>query len=133
MGRPFYWTAELATVFGIPPETVCHPYGLAIGHLSYEPAADLSDLLQWRAPENAGRWRLANLAGVPITLVSGEASYHRASDLEMSEFLTAMGVENQLLALEDLGIRGNGHMMMLEKNSDRIALALIEQIAGWGL
>jgi pimeloyl-ACP methyl ester carboxylesterase len=133
MGRPFYWTTELATVFGIPPETVCHPYGLAIGPLTYEPKADPAALIQWRTPESAGRRRLANLAGVPVTLVSGEASYHRASDVEMSEFLTAMGVEHRLMNLEDLGIRGNGHMMMLEENSDQIAQALIEEIAGWEL
>jgi pimeloyl-ACP methyl ester carboxylesterase len=133
MGRPFYWTTELAIVFGLPPETVCHPYGLAIGPLTYEPEADLSALIQWRAAQNAGRWRLARLAGVPITLVSGEASYHRSSDLELSEFLTAMGVEHRLLALEEIGIHGNGHMMMLEKNSDQIADALIDQISVWGL
>jgi hypothetical protein len=29
--------------------------------------------------------------------------------------------------LQDIGIRGNGHMMMLEKNSDEIAGVLV----GW--
>ncbi len=34
---------------------------------------------------------------------------------------------NTFIRLEDIGIRGNGHMMMLEKNSDEIA-GVIE---GW--
>ena len=33
---------------------------------------------------------------------------------------------NTFMRLEDHGIRGNGHMMMLEKNSDEIA-ALLER------
>jgi pimeloyl-ACP methyl ester carboxylesterase len=134
MGRPFYWTAELATVLGLPADTICHPYGLSIGPLRYEPAIeDPAPLLQWRAPQNLGRWRLANLSGVRVAIVTAEASYHRASDVEIAEFLDAMGVENRLMRLDELGIRGNGHMMMLEKNSDDIALALIEQVSAWGL
>jgi pimeloyl-ACP methyl ester carboxylesterase len=134
MGRPFYWTAELAAALGLPPDTLCHPYGLSIGPLRYEPAVeDPALLLQWRATENRARWRLANLRDVPVAIVTAEASYHRASDLEIAEFLHAMGVENHLMILEDLGIRGNGHMMMLEKNSDDIALALIDQVTAWGL
>jgi pimeloyl-ACP methyl ester carboxylesterase len=134
MGRPFYWTVELAKAFGIPPDTLCHPFGLCIGPLTYDPSTDdMEERLRWRAPENLGRRRLPNLARVPIAIVSADASYHRNSDLEIAEFLTAMGVANRLLLLEKLGITGNGHMMMLERNSDAIAAVIMAQIEAWEL
>jgi hypothetical protein len=65
--------------------------------------------------------RLPNLAKVPILIVVAEASYHAAYDHCTAAYLAQAGVPNTFLRLERLGIRGNGHMMMLEKNSDRIA------------
>jgi pimeloyl-ACP methyl ester carboxylesterase len=132
MGRPFYWTSELAPLFGVQLDAICHPYGVTVGPITYDPpVTDPAVLLDWR--NTRGRRRLANLSGIPVTIVSAEASYHRNSDIEISEFLTAMGVSNRLMILEDLGLRGNGHMMMLERNSDDIAEALVQQIRAWEL
>ena len=33
---------------------------------------------------------------------------------------------NTTIRLADIGIRGNGHMMMLEKNSDQIAAVMFD-------
>jgi hypothetical protein len=44
----------------------------------------------------------------------------------MSKFLTQAGVENTFMRLEEYGVHGNGHMMMLEKNSLEVA-ALLEK------
>jgi hypothetical protein len=41
-------------------------------------------------------------------------------------YLTKAGVKNTHLRLPDAGIHGNGHMMMLEKNSDAIAKAMAD-------
>jgi hypothetical protein len=41
-------------------------------------------------------------------------------------YLAQAGVPNDYVLLTELGIRGNGHMMMLEKNNEAIA-AVIEQ------
>jgi len=71
--------------------------------------------------------QLATLAKVPILILVAEASYHAAYDHVTSAYLTQAGVPNDFVRLESIGIRGNGHMMMLEKNSDEIA-AVIE---GW--
>ena len=60
----------------------------------------------------------------------GEASYHAAYDHCTSAYLAQAGVKHDFIRLEDLGIRGNGHMMMLEKNSDEIALVIAEWIEG---
>ena len=62
-----------------------------------------------------------NVAKVPILIVTSEASYHAGYDHCTAAYLTQAGVKNTLIRLADVGIHGNGHMMMLEKNSDDIA------------
>jgi hypothetical protein len=41
-------------------------------------------------------------------------------------FLTQAGVKNNFVRLPQVGIHGNGHMMMLEKNSDDIAKVIYD-------
>jgi pimeloyl-ACP methyl ester carboxylesterase len=65
--------------------------------------------------------QLINLAKIPVLEVSGEASYHRMYDHCDAKWLNQAGVKTTFLKPEDLGIHGNGHEMMLEKNSDEIA------------
>ena len=64
--------------------------------------------------------KLPNLAKVPILILVAEASYHATYDHVTAAYLAQAGVPNTFMRLVDLGIRGNGHMMMLEKNSDDI-------------
>ena len=81
---------------------------------------DAPDLVRgWLQAEPARR--LPNLAKIPTLILVAEASYHAAYDHCTAAYLTQAGVPITFLRLEDVGIRGNGHMMMLEKNSDRIA------------
>ncbi len=47
--------------------------------------------------------------------------------LETTQYLTQAGVTNTFVRLQDVSIRGNGHMMMLEKNNLEIAAFL----QGW--
>jgi pimeloyl-ACP methyl ester carboxylesterase len=65
--------------------------------------------------------RLPTLAGIPILIIAGEASYHSVYDHCTSKYLAQAGVPNTFVHLEEVGIRGNGHMMMLEKNNLEIA------------
>jgi pimeloyl-ACP methyl ester carboxylesterase len=73
--------------------------------------------------------RMPNLTGIPVLIVTGEASFHAPYDHCTSKYLTQAGVKNTFIRLEDAGIRGNGHMMMLEKNSFEIAALLEKWIA----
>lgn len=81
--------------------------GLAVCHLQEEPARQLPEL-----------------GKVKIVIVTGEASYHTSYDHCTSKWLTQAGVANTHLLLADIGIRGNGHMMMLEKNNLEVAAAI---------
>jgi hypothetical protein len=67
------------------------------------------------------------LEKIPVLDVSGEASYHRMYDHCDAKWLNQAGVKATFLRPEDVGIRGNGHEMMLEKNSDEIA----KYLEGW--
>ena len=78
----------------------------------------------WRQSEPARR--LVNLAGIPVVIVQGEASYHAPYDHCTSQFLRQAGVENTFIRLADRGIYGNGHMMMIEKNNAEIAALIVE-------
>ncbi len=59
--------------------------------------------------------------------MTSEASYHVPYDHCTSRYLTQAGVKNQFVRLPDVGIKGNGHMMMLEKNNLEIA----KYLDGW--
>lgn len=81
----------------------------------------------WR--QKAPARRLVNLARIPVMLVTGEASYHATYDHCTAAYLRAAGVEVDFVRLEDRGIRGNGHMLMLEKNSAEIAALVADWLA----
>ena len=67
------------------------------------------------------------LKGIPIMLLHAEASFAMPTAHCWGGFLKQSGVENDFVKLADLGIHGNGHFMMLEKNSLQIA----DVIADW--
>lgn len=79
----------------------------------------------WRQAEPARK--LKHIAGVPVLILQGEASYHAPYDHCTAQYLEQAGVANTFVRLADRGIHGNGHMMMIERNSDEIA-AVVE---GW--
>ncbi len=65
--------------------------------------------------------KLVNMQGIPVLNVSGEASYHRPYSHCTAKWLNQAGVKTTYVNLEDVGLPGNGHQMMSEKNSAGIA------------
>jgi hypothetical protein len=65
--------------------------------------------------------KLINMVGIPVLNVSGEASYHRPYARCVAKWLNQAGVKTEYHNLEDIGMPGNGHQMMSEKNSAQIA------------
>jgi pimeloyl-ACP methyl ester carboxylesterase len=109
-------------------------FGLGVVPLAYDPPLKAGEQLSFvrqdrpNAPDLVRGWlqaeparQLPNLARVPILILVAEASYHAAYDHVTAAYLEQAGVRNDFVRLPDIGIRGNGHMMMLEKNSDEIA------------
>ncbi len=116
------------------------PWGIAAVPLAYggvtnasqlafeQQKAESPDLMKcWRQKEPARP--LTNLRNIPVVIISSEASYHASYDHCTAQYLAQAGVRNSFIHLADRGIRGNGHMMMLEKNNLQIA-AVIEDWLG---
>ena len=72
--------------------------------------------------------QLPNLANVPMLFLTGDASLHVTYEHCQVSFLQQAGVKVNFTVLAEEGIRGNGHFMMLEKNSDQIALFITRWI-----
>jgi pimeloyl-ACP methyl ester carboxylesterase len=116
--------------------------GLGEVPLNYDPplkdGEKLSFVRQQKAdgPDLAHCWlqreparKLKNLANIPVLVVMSEASYHAPYDHCTVAYLKQASVPTDFIRLADVGIRGNGHMMMLEKNSDDIARVMEEWTA----
>jgi pimeloyl-ACP methyl ester carboxylesterase len=123
-------------------EDKARPWGITDIPVAYDPPAKAAgDIKAVREPEPGGPgltpcWKqadpprqLTNLKGIPVVIVTAEASYHAVYDHCTAKYLTQAGVVNTRLRLADAGIHGNGHMMMLEKNSVEIAGAIDKWIA----
>jgi uncharacterized metal-binding protein len=61
-----------------------------------------------------------------ILVLTSEASYHAPYDHCTVRYLREAGVNPTFIRLADLGIRGNSHVMMLEKNNKEIARVIAE-------
>ncbi len=69
----------------------------------------------------------AKLGGVPIAVVSSPCSGFEPSCHATADYLRECGACVDELRLGDLGIHGNGHAMMLDKNNAEVAAVL----SGW--
>jgi hypothetical protein len=74
--------------------------------------------------------QLVNLKGIPIMILTSEAGFHATSDHCNSLFLKQAGADNDFIRLPDIGIHGNSHYLMLEKNSMEIA-GVVAVWLGW--
>lgn len=116
------------------------PWGVTRGPVTYDPPAETAEdirLTRQEAADGPGLVRcfmqteparkLPRLAGIPILILTSESSYHAPYDHCTAKYLAQAGVTNEFIRLANRGIRGNGHMMMLEKNNLEIAAFL----RGW--
>jgi pimeloyl-ACP methyl ester carboxylesterase len=116
---------------------VTRPWGVTRGKITFDPPAETPGELKLARQEQADgpglvrcvlqaepARKMPNLRGIPILIVTSEASYHAPYDHCTAKFLAQAGVKNSFMRLADHGIRGNGHMMMLEKNNLEIAAFL---------
>jgi pimeloyl-ACP methyl ester carboxylesterase len=109
-------------------------WGVANSPITYEPAianpAELQTVLEAQTPagdkvpcyvQQEPARKLKNLQNIPVLFLNGEASYHRIYDHCLAKWLNQAGVKTEYVEMEKAGMSGNGHMMMLERNSAEIA------------
>jgi pimeloyl-ACP methyl ester carboxylesterase len=68
------------------------------------------------------------LAQLPIVIVTGseDVDHPQSADADLGEWLAGWGAAVDVVWLPDHGIEGNGHMLMMELNSDEIADLVID-------
>lgn len=127
-GPPF---AELPGLGGLP-------WGLTAVPLAYDPpVSDASELVRELRPapgpdltdcyvQAEPARRLPNLTGFPIAVVTAEASWIAQHDHGTVDFLAQAGADVDHLRLEKLGVHGNGHLMMAERNSDEVLGVIVD-------
>ncbi|MSP95253.1 MAG: alpha/beta fold hydrolase [Alphaproteobacteria bacterium] len=109
-------------------------YGITAVPLNYVPAvksaaelafvrdakADAADkVVCWS--QKAPARQLPNLQKMPVLVLTSEASYHAPYDHCTVRYLEQAGVKPSVIRLADMGVRGNSHVMMIEKNNAQIA------------
>jgi pimeloyl-ACP methyl ester carboxylesterase len=115
-------------------------WGLTTSRFAFDPPAnqpsDLTVYLEEKQerPDEARCWlqveparKLANWKNIRVLDISANGTYHRTYDPCIPKWLNQAGVKTDFVRLETVGITGNSHMMMLEKNSDDV----IKFIVSW--
>jgi pimeloyl-ACP methyl ester carboxylesterase len=117
------------------------PYGITGVPLTYSPPiaqaseltiveeekADAPDLARCHLQREPAR-KLPNLT-MPILVVTAEASYHAPYDHCTVKYLRQAGAQPTFMRLVELGIKGNSHVMMNEKNNVEIAAVIAQWLA----
>jgi len=108
--------------------TVSRDWGISYVPLQFDPPIESPlRLLEIWNQKSVTPHRLVAMQSVPVLVVTGSASYHAAYDAQTVEFLRRFGAKVEHMELGAHGLSGNGHMLMLESNSDEIAAL----IASW--
>jgi pimeloyl-ACP methyl ester carboxylesterase len=90
-------------------------WGLTAAPVTYDPPRAMPD--EARAADPA-TLRIPALAGLPVAVVTGETSSFAKAAPAIADFLATAGAAVERIHLPDHGIRGNGHGLIYEKNSD---------------
>jgi pimeloyl-ACP methyl ester carboxylesterase len=113
-------------------------WGMSSIPVTYEPpVSDPADIrTQWVAnpePGVAGYFlqaepvrRLPNLRNTKVVFVTADSSFASPGNPGGVAFLKQAGVQAEELRLGGIGIKGNGHMMMVEKNSRQVLQPIID-------
>jgi pimeloyl-ACP methyl ester carboxylesterase len=113
-------------------------YGITSVPLTYDPPVkDASEMkfVKEDKPDGPGLlscWKQAEPARqlpnlkMPILVLMSEASYHAPYDHCTVKYLQQAGAKPTFIRLADVGIKGNSHVMMQEKNSKEIAAVIYQ-------
>ncbi|OFW05469.1 MAG: hypothetical protein A3I61_14705 [Acidobacteria bacterium RIFCSPLOWO2_02_FULL_68_18] len=137
-GGPQFGNVDTAKVTTGPRNP--NSWGLTNNRYEYDPPAnapgEIDVVLEERSehPDEARCWmqkeparKLVRWQNIPVVALSANGTYHRVYDPCIPKFLKQAGVRAEFIRLEEVGIRGNSHMMMSERNSDEV----IKWVIGW--
>ena len=124
-----------------PCVVLVHSQSGSFGFKALEARPDKIKALVAIEPALAGdKNKVSTIKNTPVLFVIGDnAKDHprwskiRAGDVEYANALKAAGGSVEFVDLPDLGIKGNSHMMMMDKNSDQIAELINKWLLAKGL
>ncbi len=138
-GMPFDNATKVAGTEIFRDDPRLKRFGLGNTPLTYAPAVTADSPLQFvqqdkaEAPDLVKCWRqkeparkLVAVGDRPILYLAAEASFYAPYNHCTVGYLRQAGVDVSFVKLAEIGLRGNGHMMMMEKNSDAIAQVIVE-------
>ena len=100
------------------------PWGLTAAPVACEPPVQEPDSLQ----DGTTSARIRGFEGAPVLVVAGESSeFGQGVGPAVVDFLSSHKAEARFLDLGQRGIRGNGHGLMFEANSEQA----IEPVLDW--
>ena len=128
-GPPFHNAA--------PGDPKARAFGITDLHITYDPPVSDPGQIRIKRQENPDREglitctlqeepvrKLVNFSKIQIMIGVSESSYHAPYDHCTAKYMAQAGVPVEFVRLVEKDIRGNGHMMMLEKNNLEIAAFL---------
>jgi pimeloyl-ACP methyl ester carboxylesterase len=138
-GPPFYNVEFTGAPDWFKQGEMERPFGLSAVPLTYSPpvkdASELAFMQEDKAdgPDLVKCWmqkaparQLPNIQKMPVMVLTTEASYHAPYDHCTVKFLQQAGVKPTHIKLADVGIKGNSHVMMNEKNNKDIAAVIAQ-------
>ena len=121
-GKARAWGPTDVPIAYDPP--VNDPSELAVEREAKAGGPDLFVCWMQKAPAR----QLVSLKNIPVMVMSAEASYHQVYNHCTAKYLAQAGVKTEHIRLQDKGIHGNGHMVMIEKNNLDIAHVVDEWV-----
>ncbi len=116
----------IGPAFGTTPGIGTLSWGLTSAPVTYDPPQASPAAARAADPATL---RIPALAGLPIVIVSSETSAPSRFAPDVVKFLGTAGAAAELLHLPDHGIRGNGHGLIYEKNSDEALAPVLQWLA----
>lgn len=105
----------IGPVFGHTPGIGSLEWGLTAAPLTFDPPRVTPEQVRTADPSTL---KIPGLQGVPVALVTGETSVFASYASSIIPFLRNAGANIHHLDLPSLGIHGNGHGLLYERNSD---------------
>lgn len=106
----------MGPVFGTTPGIGTLSWGITSAPVTYDPPRLSAEEVRQASPQSL---KIPALLDLPVALVTGETSVFANYAPEIVKFLTDAGAKAEELHLPDFGIRGNGHGLIYELNSDQ--------------
>jgi 3-hydroxyisobutyrate dehydrogenase-like beta-hydroxyacid dehydrogenase/pimeloyl-ACP methyl ester carboxylesterase len=107
----------MGPVFGETPGIGSLDWGLTAARMTYDPPRASAQEVRAAEPSTL---QIPALNGIPVALLTGEASTFATFAHSMVPFLRTAGAQVDHLDLPQLGLRGNGHGLIYERNSDEV-------------